>query len=208
MFIQIFIHSFVALLVMIDPIGIAPLFVGFSEGISRDKLQRYALRGTVIAFITLLFFGFCGNYILAELGVSIPAFKIAGGALLFVVSFNMIMNDPLPPHDSNMQAKFERSRDWAVSPLAIPLLAGPGSITTTMLLMTQNGSTLGAQLATVLALVFTCVITYYCLVGAERVNSYMGATGANVFARILGIILAALAIQYIADGIKSLFNLG
>ncbi|MCC6933783.1 MAG: MarC family protein [Deltaproteobacteria bacterium] len=193
---------------MIDPVGIAPLFFGLSSHIPKDKLRHCALKGTFIAYCTMLFFGLFGHLILAELGVSIPAFKIAGGALLFVVSFNMIMNDPIPPHDSKLEAKIEYDRDWAVSPLAIPLLAGPGSITTTMLLMTQNGESYLAKSATIVALTLTCIITYFCLAGAERLTNYMGKTGANVFARVLGIILAALAVQYMADGIRVIFKLG
>ena len=207
MFLDAFLNSFVALFVIIDPIGIAPIFLGISAHSPKNNLKQMAIRGTLIAFFVMLFFGAFGEFILHKLGITIEAFKIAGGALLFIVAFNMIMKDSEPPHDSISATSVQHSRDWSVFPLAIPLLAGPGSITTIILLMVKAHDNLSVQIATFLALFATCVIGAIAMLCSERISAFLGSIGTNVFSRVLGIILAALAVQYVADGIKVIFAL-
>lgn len=207
MFISTLLNSFIALFIIIDPIGIAPLFLAMSYTQSSSNLRQVAIRGTLVAFVVLLFFAAFGSTLLHALGITLEAFKIAGGALLFVISFNMIMKDSQPPHDSTTNANLDHSRDWSVFPLAIPLLAGPGSITTTILLIAQNRGDYLLQGATYLALIIVCIITLLCLFLSERISKILGSTGINVFSRVLGIILAALAVQYIADGIHAMFKI-
>lgn len=207
MFISTLINSFIALFIIIDPIGITPLFVAISNTEHNKNLRPIAIKGTAVAFAVLAFFALLGAPLLRTLGITLEAFRIAGGALLFVISFNMIMKESQPPHDSSTNANLGHGRDWAVFPLAIPLLAGPGSITATILLVAQNKGDYLLQGATYLALLLVSVITVVCLLLSNKISKMLGPTGINVFSRVLGIILAALAIQYIGDGIRAMFKI-
>ncbi|QDZ02538.1 MarC family protein [Nitratireductor mangrovi] len=201
---QIF-NAFVTILVTIDPPGLAPLFLALTRGMNRAERQQVALRASVIGFLLLALFALAGAAILSVFGITLPAFRVAGGLLLFFIAFEMVFE--------RRQERKEKSADVAITkdmihniaafPLAIPLIAGPGAISATVLL---SGSFEGAvgQAALVAVILAGILLTYLVFLLAERVDGFLGQTGRSILTRLLGVILAALAVQFVADGIKAL----
>lgn len=196
-------YSFVTLFVIIDPIGCAVIFATLMRGAPDEQRRRVALRGTMIAGLLLLVFAFGGEWILDALGISLPAFRIAGGILLFLLATDMVfarpsgIRSPTPPE----QQEAAHRDDISVFPLAFPLLAGPGALTSIVLLVGKAGSVLGAA-GVILSLAAVMALTAAALLAATRVTRLLGVTGANVVSRILGIVLAALAAQLVLDGLS------
>jgi multiple antibiotic resistance protein len=196
-------YSFVTLLVIVDPVGCAAIFAGFMRGSPEPFRRRMAWQGIAIASGILLAFAFGGKLLLDALGISLPAFRIAGGILLFLLATDMVfarpsgIRGPTPPE----QKEAEKSGDISVFPLAFPLLAGPGALTSIVLLMGRASSPLAmAQVIGALAVVMALALA--ALLAAGQVMRLLGVTGANVVSRILGIILAALAAQFVLDGLN------
>lgn len=196
-------YSFVTLLVIIDPIGCAAIFAGFMRGAPEAFRRRMAVNGTAIASGILLAFAFGGKMLLDALGISLPAFRIAGGILLFLLATDMVFARPsgIRGPTAPEQKEAERSRDISVFPLAFPLLAGPGALTSIVLLMGRATSPL-ATAGVIGALAAVMALALLSLLSAVHVMRLLGVTGANVVSRILGIILAALAAQLVLDGLN------
>jgi multiple antibiotic resistance protein len=206
---ELIFNSFVTLLVVIDPLGLAPLFVGLTRDRSEAYKREAAIRGTALGAGILFLFALVGPGLLGALGIGVPAFRIAGGALLFLLSVDMVFARPSGRRRATApereEAQEENKEDISVFPLAIPLIAGPGSLTT-VLLYTGNGDVLEvAAVMGVLLIVLSLVLAS--LLVASRIMRVFGETGANVFSRVLGVLLAALAVQFILDGIQTSFAL-
>lgn len=200
------VNMFLALLVVVDPMGLAPIFAGLTAGYSEAEKRQIALRAVGIGSATLLVFALVGNALLGALGIGIPAFRIAGGVLLFLTALDMIFARPSGARNKTVSGStpVDNGHDIAVFPLAIPLIAGPGAITT-ILLYTGDKSFVGmlpilAVLLCVLALVLVSLLF------TTRIMRVFGETGANVLARVLGVLLAALAVQFIVDGVVAIFQ--
>ena len=202
-------NAFVTLLVVVDPLGLAPLFVGLTRGRTETYKREAAIRGTALAAAILFLFAFVGEGLLSALGIGFPAFSIAGGALLFLLSLDVIFARPSGARAATVregeEARAETQEDISVFPLAIPLIAGPGSLTT-VLLYTAGGDVL-ATAAVLGVLLVVLLLTLASLLLAPRIMSVFGETGANVFSRVLGVLLAALAVQFVLDGIRESFSL-
>jgi multiple antibiotic resistance protein len=196
-------YSFVALFVIIDPIGTAALFVGLTRGLTEPASRRVAYRAVLIAGMLLLIIAFGGNALLRGLAIGLPAFRIAGGVLLFLVAVEMVFARPSGVRALTAQESQEvdPSHDISVFPLAIPLIAGPGALTTMVLLMGQAGADPLARGAVVLMMALVLAITLGFLLMATRVVRVLGTTGVNVIGRVLGILLAAVAAQLVLDGL-------
>lgn len=195
-------NAFVTLLVVIDPLGLAPIFAALTRGFSERQKRESAIRGTALGAAILLVFAVVGNALLGALGIGLPAFRIAGGILLFLLALDMIFARPSGMRSSTVREQEEESyqQDISVFPLAIPLIAGPGGITT-VLLYTGGGPTqLGLFLAVLLVVL---VLTLISLLLAPHIMQLFGETGANVLSRVLGVLLAALAVQFVIDGIRT-----
>ena len=188
--------AFVALFVVIDPVGLAPLFVALTRGAEAQLRRAIALRACVIAAGLLSLFGLFGEQVLGFLGISLPAFRVAGGVLLFLTALDMLFERRTERRRAQTAAD-----DPSVFPLATPLVAGPGAIAT-MILLTGAASGPVEALAvhlvmfTVIALVFV-----FCL-AAGPIERLLGATGINVVTRLLGMLLAALSVQFVLDGLR------
>jgi MarC family membrane protein len=195
--------AFATLLVTLDPPGLAPIFIGLTLGMSPSEQRQVALRGSIIAFAILAAFALGGAEVMKALGISMPAFRIAGGVMLFWIAFGMIF-DFRPQRKETLAADaitVDHIRNVAAFPLAIPLMAGPGAITATILLASRAGAdwqSLAALLAIIAAIMALC---YAVFLASERVSRLLGATGNIVLTRLLGVILAALAVQFAIDGI-------
>jgi multiple antibiotic resistance protein len=194
--------SFVTLLVTIGPIETAVIFASLTAGIHRSERLTLAIRSCGIAGLVLLLFAIGGNITLDLLHVSLPAFRVAGGLLLFLQALSLTFSGPgLSSISEGERRDAERPGDIAVFPLAFPLIAGPGSLSATVLLM---GRTEGwSEAAGVIAMIMVCVgLTYGAMRTAERLVALLGATGADVVRRISGVLLAGLAIQFVFDGLE------
>ncbi len=194
-------NSFVTLLVVVDPLGLAPIFAALTRGYSEKRKREVAIRGTIIGAAILLLFAVAGDVLLESLGIGIPAFRIAGGVLLFLLSLDMIFASPsgLRSRTVREQEELSYEDDVSVFPLAIPLLAGPGAITTVLLYTGERNATELAVFVAVLLAVL--LLSLVCLLLAPRIMRLFGETGSNVLARVLGVLLAALAVQFVLDGI-------
>jgi multiple antibiotic resistance protein len=200
-----FLNAFVTLLVTIDPPGLAPLFLAVTRGMNGEERRQVSLRASLIAFGVLAVFSIFGSTILSLLGITLPAFRIAGGLLLFFIAFEMIFERRQDRKEkiSDVATKRDMIHDIAAFPLAIPLIAGPGAISATVLL---SGPFSGlAATATLVGIIAACLgLTYLVLLLAERIDPILGQTGRSILTRLLGVILAALAVQFVADGVKAL----
>jgi multiple antibiotic resistance protein len=195
------ISAFVTLLVVIDPIGMGPIFIGLTGGMEESVRRKIALEASLIAFCVLAGTALVGDWLLARLGISLAAFRIAGGLLLFAIAFEMVF-----------QRRTERKTDQAghpgsaiaAFPLAIPLMAGPGAITAMMLLAGRVGHD-PVQLAALIAMMGAMMLASYLVFrGAAQLERLLGTQGEAILGRLLGVLLAALAVQYVADGIRTL----
>jgi MarC family membrane protein len=190
------------LLVTLDPPGLAPIFLALTEGMADGERRQVALRACLIAFAILTFFALGGGEILRLLGIGLPAFRIAGGMLLFWIAFEMVFQarGERKAQAAQSAVTIDRIRNVAAFPLAMPLLAGPGAITAAILLAGRAGSDprLLAILIALVGAVLACCALVFLL--AQRFARILGVTGNIVLTRLLGVILAALAVQFIIDG--------
>ncbi len=192
------ITSFVTLFVIVDPIGLTPLFAAMTQDMKIKVQRQIAVRAIIVAFFILVAFALFGDAILSFAGISMPAFRIAGGILLFITALDMLFERRTKRREG--QKDEELSDDPSVFPLAIPLIAGPGSIATVILLAGNTNVensliwTFGV-IAAVLSSVFAMFLT------APLIQRALGKTGINVTTRLLGMLLAALAVQFVMDGI-------
>jgi len=202
-------NAFVTLLVVVDPLGLAPIFIGLTGGYAKDHRRAVAVRGVLLGAGILLVFALVGDVLLEALGIGLPAFRIAGGALLFLLALEMVFGRPSGSRAGTGvdggDAPQDDDEDVSVFPLAIPLIAGPGAITTVLLYTGGAGPVETAAFLAVLAAVL--VLTLAALLVAPRLVDLFGRFGANVLSRVLGVLLAALAVQFVLDGVRASFGL-
>ena len=193
--------TLVALLVVVDPVGTAVIFASMSANNTEAERRRQAIRATVIATIVLLAFAVLGGALLRTLGIGLPAMQVAGGLLLFLLAADMVMGQTFLRASPAEQKAGAEAHDISVFPLAIPLLAGPGAMTS-MVLITQNTGGDWERLAGAFAaLVAVMVLALVSLLGAGTVARMLGTTGSHVIGRVLGVLLAALAAQIVLEGL-------
>ncbi|MBL8581388.1 MAG: MarC family protein [Rhizobiaceae bacterium] len=200
-----FVNAFLTILVTIDPPGLAPLFLAVTRGMTREQRRQVSIRASIIGFGVLALFALAGAAILSMFGITMAAFRIAGGLLLFFIAFEMIFERRQDRKEKSADVAITKDmiHDLAAFPLAIPLIAGPGAISATVLL---SGSFHGwSGQAALVGIIFVCLfLTYLVFILAERIDLVLGQTGRSILTRLLGVILAALAVQFVADGIKAL----
>lgn len=199
------INAFTTLLVTVDPPGLAPLFLGLTQGMNRGERRQVAVRGSLIAFAVLAVFALFGASILGALGISMGAFRIAGGLLLFWIAFEMVFERRTERKQQTATTAITQDhiRNVAAFPLAIPLMAGPGALTAIILLAGRaEGDPLRlAALAVICGLVIASCLAVFWL--ATPLARLLGITGNIVLTRLLGVILAALAVQFVIDGVMA-----
>lgn len=206
--IQTMISSLVTLLVTVGPLEAMAIFAGLTATRTPHERRRMAGRSTLIATIVLMLFAFGGLRLLDLLHISLPAFRLAGGLLLLLVAIDLMFAHPTGLTSiTSEEAQEATQRDIAVFPIAIPLIAGPGAMTAVVLLMTET-QTIADATAVILSLVIVMGVTLVVLLLASRLMRLLGVTGINVIARVSGIILAALAMQLMMDGIRQSGLLG
>lgn len=196
--------AFFTLFVVIDPIGLAPLFVALTGGMTSHQRRAIAVRACVIGFCILTLFGLFGRALLDGIGISLPAFRISGGLLLFLIAVDMLFERRTQRREDRAADDQDHDHDPSVFPLGTPLIAGPGSMATMILLMTgTDGSLLyRIEVLAVMAVVIAVVFGMFLL--ATPIERLLGRTGVLVVTRLLGVLLAALSVQFVVDGLTSL----
>ena len=197
---DLFVPSFVTLFVVMDPIGISPLFMALTQGMSTSKRRAVAIRACLIAGVLLTLFAFLGEGVLNFLGISMPAFRIAGGILLLLTALDMLF-ERRTQRRKDQSEETESDDDPSVFPLAMPLIAGPGSIATVILLAGQGDGLAGVGLALVV-MSLVLVIAFVLFNAAPLLERLLRETGIKVVTRLLGMLLAALSLQFVLEGLR------
>ncbi len=206
---ETFLSAFVTLFVVIDPPGCAPIYAGLTKGASAAQARSMALRATGIASIILLIFALFGQELLGALHIELNSFRIAGGLMLFFIAFDMVFEKRTERREQRAEkiAQTPEIEDVSVFPMAMPMLAGPGAIAAVMLLMNEADGNLPEQGQILAALAAVLAITAAALVAAGPLIRLLGDKVEAVITRLLGVLLAALAAQYVIDGLKGSFGL-
>jgi multiple antibiotic resistance protein len=195
-------HDLVTLFVVVNPIGVVPLFVAVAGHESAATRRRMAGQAILISAIILLVFIGIGQIVLEALGINLASFRIAGGLVLLIIARRMVLVETNNPTADGSAFR----GNIAVFPLAMPFIAGPASIMAVVLLTDNNIYTVWQQAETAALLLVVLGFTYGCLVGSDSVQRLLGSTGANVISRIMGLILAALAVQSILSGVQDILH--
>tara|TARA_B100000575_G_scaffold285476_1_gene280794 strand:- start:116 stop:757 length:642 start_codon:yes stop_codon:yes gene_type:complete len=204
-----FLNNFLLIFVAIDPFALIPIFAGITHGLKKNEIKRIYLRATFISFFILLFFSLLGQALLNGMGININSFKIIGGLFLIFIAFEMVFEK----RDERRQNLADSAIDeisvisLATFPLAIPLIAGPGAITITMLIAEKSGPELISKVISFLPVMFSIVIAGVCMWLSSKLVEIISLSLLGVIQRVFGLLLGALAIEYVISGIKYTFGL-
>ena len=205
-----FLNNFVLIFVAIDPFALIPIFAGITHGLQKKEIKSIYLRATFISFFILLFFSLVGGSLLDLMGVSINSFKIIGGLFLIVVAFEMVFEK----RDERRQNLADTAMDdisvisLATFPLAIPLIAGPGAITITMLISEKSGPDIINQIINFIPIIFAIILAGISMWLSSKLVEKLSMSLLSVIQRVFGLLLGALAIKYVISGIKNTFGIG
>jgi len=201
-------NAFITLLVTIDPPGLVPIFLGLTQGMTQAQRRSTAIAASVISFIILIAFALFGGAILSGLGISLGAFQIAGGILLFAIAFEMIFAKRAERKEKTAKTAVTKDHihNIAAFPLALPMIAGPGAISATILMANKNPGFLGT-IVSAFVILASVIVCYGFMMAAHPIDKLLGETGRSILTRLFGVILAALAVQFVVNGIITLFNL-
>jgi len=198
------VSAFVTMLVVVDPVGLVPTFLAITEGLPRSARRSVAWRACLIAAVVLAGAALGGEWLFRTLGISLPAFRIAGGLLLFSIASEMVFGVRIERQSRTAERAIEEHvRNIAAFPLAVPLMAGPGAITATVLLAGRADGHVVALVLLIGVIWAVLAICFCAFFAAGRIERALGVTGNVVLSRLLGVILAALAVQYVIDGIRA-----
>src|SRR5262252_1582709 len=205
---ELALRSFLTLFVVVDPVGIAPAFLALVGERPRAEQKRVARKAVAVAGAVLFGFALGGDFVLGHLGISIDAFRIAGGVLLFLLAVGMVLASPHQRETVEEEEEARSRQDVSVFPLAIPLIAGPGAMASLLILVGQAKGD-ASKLAAVFGMTALVLgLTWLALRLSGLVGRVLRRTGVNVVTRVLGVLLAALAVQYVADGVRGLLRAG
>jgi multiple antibiotic resistance protein len=201
------VSALVTLIVVVEPAGLAPIFLGITHGLPSTARRRVGLRSALIAAVILAGTAVFGNWLLTRLGISLPAFRIAGGLLLFSIASEMVFGVRFERQFRTAERAIEEDvANMAAFPIAIPLVAGPGAMTATVLLAGQANARpiyMAILLAVIAIVICVCIAVFEVV---TRVGSVLGTTANVVLSRILGVVLAALSVQFVIDGIRAILR--
>jgi multiple antibiotic resistance protein len=204
---DLFISAFVTLFVVIDPPGCAPIYAGLTSGANHRQATTMAARACLIAATILLLFALFGEQLLASLHIELNSFRIAGGIMLFLIALDMVFEKRTERREKRAEEvrATPEVEDISVFPMAMPMIAGPGSIATVMLLMARAQGT-GQTLVILAALAAVMLLTFAALAAAGPIMKVLGSRVEAVVTRLLGVLLAALAAQYVIDGLRAIIH--
>jgi multiple antibiotic resistance protein len=205
-YLQFALVTFTSLLFIVDPVAVIPTDLVITQGQSREQRQRTALRSCIAAGILMTVFGIAGTGIFKVFGITLPAFRIAGGLILWLVAMDMLRGERRTQESTEEIVEGQEKEDVALTPLAMPMLAGPGAISTVMVLAGQSHTVIG-NIAVYGSVWLTAVICWLTLRAGDRLVSLLGQTGIRVMTRIMGLLLAAVATQFVITGAREALNL-
>jgi len=198
--------TFTSILFIVDPVALIPTYLAITQDETPEQRRRTAMRACIAATILLVVFGIAGRLIFRVFGITLPAFRIAGGLILWFVALDMLRGNRTTQESSEEIAEGQEKDDVAITPLAMPMLAGPGAISTVMVLAGQ-ARTLGQHVVVYLSVVLTAVLSWLSLRAGERLVVVLGQTGIRVMTRIMGLLLAAVATQFIITGVRDAIHM-
>lgn len=199
-----FLAVFITFFAVIDPIGTVPVFLAITRNYDEHKKRQIAFIAILVSGSILLFFIVAGEYLLQAMGVSLPAFQIAGGIVLFLFALSMIFGESKPEEEIQM---IDRHHETAIFPLAVPSIAGPGAMLAVVLLTEKTKFNLLEQVQTAAMMVCVLAVTYILMLGSNWINKIIGKSGASVISRVMGLILASVATTNALNGIRLYFSL-
>jgi multiple antibiotic resistance protein len=202
---EFYITAFVTLFLVIDPLGLLPMFVSVTQGHGENR-NKIALRACIISVGILFVFGIFGEGLLNFIGIGMPAFRISGGLLLFLTAVEMLFSKRGPRREEQSEAADHD--DPSVFPLATPLIAGPGSMATMILLSGEMDGGVTGALVVMAAMLSVVFITFLLFLTGSTLERLLGASGINVISRLMGMLLAALSVQFVVDGLHGLGIVG
>lgn len=191
---------------LVDPLAAIPSFIAITEGADDKRRKRMARKATLTCFIVLALFGLAGKVIFEIFGITLPAFEIAGGLILLLIGLDMLEARRSPTQEAQGDTEEAAAKeDAGIVPLGVPMLAGPGAISSVMVLVGTVPSIWHWQMGAILgAIAVTCAVSYWVLAGAARVRAVLGETGIRILVRIMGLLLVALAMQFFVNGLTDL----
>ncbi len=202
--VELFLSAFAILFVIIDPPGCAPIFATLTNGTSRKHQKTMAYKSVFIASIILFGFAYVGEFVFSKLGISLDALRIAGGIMLFIIGLNMVFEKRTESREDRAEEALEdveNPEDISVFPMGIPMIAGPGTMASLLIMMGKT-DTLAGQISILAALALTLLITLITFLIAGPLMKLMGKSVTDVLTRVLGVLLTTLAAQFVLDGIK------
>ena len=208
-FTSTFLNNFLLIFVAIDPFALIPIFAGITHGLKKNEIKRIYLRATIISFIILFFFSLLGQSLLNVMGININSFKIIGGLFLIFIAFEMVFEkrDERRQNLADSAIDEASATSLATFPLAIPLIAGPGSITITMLIAEKSGPELVSKMINFLPVMLSVILAGICMWLSSKLVEIISISLLSVIQRVFGLLLGALAIEYVISGIKNIFGL-
>ena len=198
--------AFSSIFFLVDPFACIPSFLAITQSADAVRRKRMARKGALTAFIVLTSFAVAGQLIFRLFGITLPAFEVAGGLILLLIGLDMLEARRSPTQETSGEAEEGASKeDAGIVPLGVPMLAGPGAISSVMVLVGQVPSFMSWEMGAILgAITVTALTSYFVLAGADRVRGVMGETGIRILVRIMGLLLVALAMQYFVNGLTDL----
>jgi len=198
--------AFSSIFFLVDPFAAIPSFLAITESADTTRRKRMARKGAITCFIVLTSFALAGQLIFRMFGITLPAFEIAGGLILLLIGLDMLQAKRSPTQEARGDTEEGAAKeDAGIVPLGIPMLAGPGAISSVMVLVGQAPTFWGWQMGAILGCIaFTALVSYWVLAGAGRLRQVMGETGIRILVRIMGLLLVALAMQYFVNGLTDL----
>ncbi|ADD08455.1 MarC family protein [Candidatus Aciduliprofundum boonei] len=199
-----FLHIFIPLFAVIDPFAALPLYMSLTTGLSETQKRKIVKEASLTAIVLLIFFAFLGIYILDFMGISIEALMIAGGLLMLLVSLEMVKEGDKPRSTKKKVALHEETGDIGIVPLGTPMLAGPGAISLVIILMSKYPTEWDSIVISIVGII---ILTALIFLGSNLISKIMGEKGSRAFTRVMGLLVAAFAVQYILDGVAQYFGI-
>ena len=205
----IFLNSFVLFFITIDTIGNLPFFISLTEGAKIKKKNQIAIKSIIYAFFILILFAYLGKYLLDALGVSLDSLKIAGGIILMFIAIDILFEKRKKRREKKVEAALDEKTfdEIIIFPIAIPFIAGPSTLATIILLMGNYAESINLQLMVILALIAALIVSLLLMIGTNFTTKYIPPQILHATSRVFAFILAALATQFVIDGIKASFNI-
>ena len=205
----VFLNSFILFFITIDTIGNLPFFISLTEGAKIKKKNQIAIKSIIYAFFILILFAYLGRYLLDALGVSLDSLKIAGGVILMFIAIDILFEKRKKRREQKVEAALDEKNydEIIIFPIAIPFIAGPSTLATIILLMGNYSDSVNLQLIVVLSLISALIISLLLMIGTNFTTKYIPPQILHATSRVFAFILAALATQFIIDGIKASFNI-